>query len=51
MAGALAIIVFMLLIPVGVFVAGAVLSGVIGQAFTRDAERRHEGSELIELND
>jgi hypothetical protein len=51
MAGAVAIIVFMLLIPVAVFVGGAVLSAVMGQSLTRDAEHRHEGSELLELSD
>jgi hypothetical protein len=49
-AGAIIIVVVLLLIPVGVFVAGAIASAVLGTALTRDAEARYAGSELIDLN-
>ena len=44
------IVVVLLLIPVGVLLSGAVLSGVLGWSLKTDAEDRNEGSELIELN-
>ncbi len=50
MAGAIIIVVVLLLIPVGVFLAGSIASAVLGMALTRDAEARHAGSELIDLN-
>lgn len=51
MAGAVVIIVVLLLIPVGVLMSGAVAAAVLGFFLGHDAEVRHEGSELIELND
>lgn len=51
MAGAVAIVLVLLLIPVGVMVSGAVAAGLLGFFLGSDAEARHEGSELIELND
>lgn len=50
MVGAVAVIILLLLIPVVVMMSGAVVAGVLGWALGRDAETRHEGSELIELN-
>jgi hypothetical protein len=50
MAGAIAMIIGLLLIPVGVLMSGAVASGVIGHFLGKDAETRHEGSELIDTN-
>jgi hypothetical protein len=51
MIGAIALIVFMVAIfPVGFFLSGAALSGVWGWLFSADADDRHEGSELIALN-
>jgi hypothetical protein len=50
MAGAIIIVVVLLLIPVGVFVAGAVAAATLGATLTRDAELEHAGSELIDLN-
>jgi hypothetical protein len=50
MAGAIAMIIGLLLIPVGVLMSGAVASGVIGYFLHKDAETRHEGSELIDTN-
>jgi hypothetical protein len=51
MAGAVAIVIVLLLIPVVVLMSGAVASAVLGWFLVSDAEARHEGSELVELND
>ena len=51
MAGAIVIVLVLVLIPVTVLMSGAVLSGILGQFLVRDAEARHEGSELLELED
>ena len=51
MAGAVAIVIVLLLLPVVVLVSGAVASAVLGQVLYRDAEIRNAGSELVELND
>jgi phosphotransferase system glucose/maltose/N-acetylglucosamine-specific IIC component len=48
--GAAIIIVVLLLLPVVVLMSGAVGAAVLGMFLTKDAEDRHEGSELIELN-
>jgi hypothetical protein len=50
MAGVVAIVIVLFLIPVLVLMGGAIASAVLGQVFTADAEARHEGSELVELN-
>ena len=51
MLGAL-IIAFVLIvgIPVMVMATSPLLAAAFGQTLTADAEARHEGSELIELN-
>lgn len=48
-----AIIVFVLLVvlPVGFLVGGAVIAGVLGSALHSDGRARHEGSELLDLDD
>ena len=51
MAGVIAIVVVLLLIPVIVLMTGGVLSGVIGFLLGRDADGRYAGSELLELDD
>lgn len=51
MAGAIALIVAMIAIPIGVLMSGAVASAILGEAFRRDGVARHEGSELLELED
>ena len=51
MAGVIAIVVVLLLIPVIVLMSGGVLSGVLGFFLERDADARHEGSELLQLDD
>jgi hypothetical protein len=49
--GAVAIaVVIVLLIPVGVFVAGAVMAAALGTTLKEDGEDRNEGSELLDLN-
>ncbi|MDQ1425233.1 MAG: hypothetical protein QOD72_2731 [Acidimicrobiaceae bacterium] len=49
-AGAIIIVVVLVLMPVGVLLAGAIASAVLGTALTRDAAVRHAGSELLDLN-
>jgi hypothetical protein len=51
MAGAIAIVVVLLLIPVVVLMSGAVASALLGETLEVDAEARNEGSELLELSD
>jgi hypothetical protein len=49
-AGAIIIVVVLLLIPVAVFLAGSIAAAVLGTVLTRDGEARNAGSELIDLN-
>jgi hypothetical protein len=51
MAGAVAIVVVLLLIPVIVLMSGGVASAIIGWFLGRDADARHAGSELLQLDD
>ncbi len=51
MAGAIAIVIVLLLIPVIVLISGAVGSAVFGELFYRDGRARNEGSELLDLPD
>jgi hypothetical protein len=51
MAGAIAIVLVLLMIPVLVIMTGAVASAVIGEVFYRDGRARYEGSELLDLPD
>ena len=51
MFGPIAIVLAVLLIPVAVLMSGAVASAVIGEVFHRDARRRFEDSELLDLPD
>jgi len=51
MAGAIAIVLVLLMIPVLVIMTGAVASAVVGEVFYRDGRSRHEGSELLDLPD
>ena len=44
------IVVVLLLIPVMVLMSGGIASAVLGFFLKSDAEARHEGSELIDLN-
>jgi hypothetical protein len=40
-----------LLIPVIVIMSGAAVSAILGETLYRDGRARHEGSELLELDD
>ena len=51
MAGAIAIVVILLLIPVIVLISGGVGAAIIGYSLQRDGEIRNEGSELLALDD
>jgi dipeptide/tripeptide permease len=51
MLGGIAIVIALLLIPVGVLMTGAAASAIIGEVFARDSVRRHEGSELLDVAD
>ncbi len=51
MAGAIALIIAMIAIPVLVLMSGAVASAILGESLRRDGIARHPGSELLELDD
>ena len=51
MAGAIAIIVVLLLFPIVVLMGCSLLAGLLGQLLWRDGQVRHAGSELVELID
>jgi hypothetical protein len=48
--GAIAIIIVLLLLPVLVCMGTAVIAAGLGWSLNRDAEVRHEGSELLDAN-
>jgi hypothetical protein len=48
--GPVLIVLALLVLPVLVLLSGAVASALLGTALTRDAEGRHAGSELVDLN-
>ncbi len=50
MPGVIIIILLLLAIPVVVGLSTAALAALIGHFLYRDAEIRHEGSELLETN-
>ena len=50
MPGAIAIVLVLLLLPVLVCMGSAVIGVVLGVVLNNDAEVRHEGSELLDLN-
>jgi hypothetical protein len=51
MAGVVAIIIVLLLLPVMVLMSGGVASALIGFFLGRDADARNAGSELLDLDD
>ncbi len=51
MAGAIAIVVVLLIFPSLVLMSGGVASAILGFFLQRDGEIRHEGSELLGLDD
>lgn len=51
MAGAIAIVVVLLIFPSLVLISGGVGSAILGFFLQKDGEVRHEGSELLQLDD
>ena len=50
MGGPIAIVMFLLLLPVLVLMAAAVGAAIFGNVAHGDAEARYEGSELLDLS-
>lgn len=50
MAGAIVLVVVLVLFPVVVGLGSTVIAAALGHLLWKDGEARHEGSELIELN-
>ena len=50
LGGAIIAVVLFIVIPVGVLMTGAVIAAGLGWALRDNAEREHEGSELLDLN-
>lgn len=50
MPGVVAILIVLVLLPVLVLMGASLLAVALGWALNRDAEVRHEGSELLDLN-
>ena len=48
--GAIAIVIVLLVLPIVVCMSGAIAAAIIGHFLVQDAEARHEGSELLDLN-
>jgi uncharacterized BrkB/YihY/UPF0761 family membrane protein len=48
--GAIAIVVVLLVIPVLVFMTGAVVAAVLGHFLKRDVEAEYEGTEYVGLS-
>ena len=51
MAGAIAIVVVLLVFPTMILMSGGFAAAIIGHFLQRDGETRHEGSELLALDD
>ncbi len=51
MAGAIAIVVVLLIFPSLVLISGGIGAAVLGFFLQRDGEVRHSGSELLQLDD
>ena len=50
MGGPIAIVIFLLLLPVLILMAATVGAAIFGNLLTADAEARYEGSELLDLS-
>lgn len=50
MPGAIAIIIALLVFPVIAIMGSVTIAALLGWALHSDAEQRHEGSELIDVN-
>jgi hypothetical protein len=48
--GAIAIVAVLLLLPIVVCISFLALAAAFGHLLNKDAEVRHEGSELLDLN-
>jgi hypothetical protein len=48
--GAIGIVIWLLVLPVLILMAGAVGAAIFGNLLTRDGDSRYEGSELVDLN-
>jgi predicted branched-subunit amino acid permease len=51
MAGAIAIVAVLVVFPSLVLISGGVAAALLGHVLQRDGEARHEGSELLSLDD
>ena len=51
MAGAIAIIVVLLIFPSLILISGGIGSAILGHFLQKDCEIRHEGSELLQIDD
>jgi hypothetical protein len=51
MAGAIAIVVVLLVFPTLVLISGGVASAIVGHFLQRDGEQRHADSEMLGLPD
>jgi sensor domain CHASE-containing protein len=47
---AVIVVVLVVILPVIILMVGAIVAIVLGSSLKADAERTHEGSELIDLN-
>ena len=45
------IVVLVIVMPVGILMSGAIGASVLGGLLKRDADDRHEGSELLEVSE
>lgn len=50
MAGAIIIVLALVAFPVVVGLSTAGIAALLGHLLTTDADKRHEGSELVDLN-
>ena len=51
MAGAIAIVVILVIFPSLIMISGGVASAILGHFLQRDGEIRNEGSEFLQLDD
>ena len=50
MAGAIAIVIALLVFPIMAAMGGVVVAALLGHTLHKDGEARNEGSELLDLN-
>jgi hypothetical protein len=51
MAGAIAIVIVLLIFPSMILISGGFASAILGHFLQRDGEIRHDGSELLDVQD